>query len=50
MRYLGGLDERIAHVVELHLYIIVDELSSLAHKFELQKRVKGKNEALKPLN
>ena len=30
VRYLGGLDERIAHVVELHPYHTLDELSSLA--------------------
>jgi len=50
VRYLGGLDEQIAHVVELHPYTNLDELSSLTHKVELQKRVKGKNEAPKPLN
>jgi len=48
--YLGGLDKTIAHVVELHLYTTLDELSSLAHQVELQKRVKGKNESSKPLN
>jgi len=48
--YLGGLDERIAHVVELHPYTTLDELSSLAHKVELQKRLKGKSETSKPPN
>jgi len=48
VRYLGGLDERIAHVVELHPYTTLDELSSLAHKVELQKRAKGKSETSKP--
>jgi len=45
VRYLGGLDERISNVVELHPYTTLDELSSLSHKVELQKRVKGKSEA-----
>jgi len=35
-------------IVELYPYTTLDELSSLAHKIELQKRVKGKNESLKP--
>jgi len=35
VRYLGGLDKRIAHVVELHLDTTLDELSSLAHNVEL---------------
>ena len=48
VRYLGGLDERIAHVVELHPYTTLDELSSLAHKVELQKKVKGKSETSRP--
>jgi len=50
VRYLCGLDEKIAHVVELHPYTTLDELSSLAHKVELQKKAKGKNEAFKPQN
>jgi len=49
VRYLGGLDERMAHVVELHPYTTLDELSSLAHKVELQKKVKGNNKPPKPL-
>jgi len=48
VRYLGGLDERIAYVVELHPYTTLDELSSLAHKVELQKKVKGKSETSRP--
>jgi len=48
VRCLGGLEERIINVVELHPYTTLDELSSLATKVELQKRVKGKNEVLKP--
>jgi len=30
VRYLSGLDEHIAHVIELHPYSSLDELSSLA--------------------
>jgi len=48
IRYLSGLNEEIAHVVELHPYISLDELSVLAHKVELQKRVKGKGMASNP--
>ena len=47
IRYLSGLNDEIAHVVELHPYSSLDELSVLAHKVELQKRVKGKNMAPK---
>ena len=50
MSYVGGLDKKIAHVVKLNPYISLDELSSLAHKVERQKKVKGKNKAPKPLN
>jgi len=32
---LTGLDEKIANVLELHPYISLDELSSLAYKMEL---------------
>jgi len=42
VRYLGGLDERIAHVVELPPYHTLDELSSLNRKVEIQKRSRGK--------
>jgi len=34
-RYLAGLDKKIAHVMELHPYTTLDELSSLAYKVEL---------------
>ena len=47
VRYLSGLDEKIAHVVELHPYTTYVELSSLAYKVEPQKRLKGKNESFK---
>jgi len=36
IRYLSGLDEQIAHVVELYPYTSLDELSALAHKVEMQ--------------
>jgi len=36
VRYLSGLNEQIAHVVELHTYSSLDELSSLAYKVEEQ--------------
>jgi len=34
VRYLSGLDEQIAHVVELHPYSSLDALSSLVYKVE----------------
>ena len=34
VRYLSGLNEHIAHVVELHTYSSLDKLSSLAYKVE----------------
>jgi len=34
VRFLSGLNEHIAHVVELHPYATLDELSSLAYKVE----------------
>ena len=43
VRYLSGLDESITHVVELHPYSSLDELSSLAYKVEQQKKSKGKS-------
>jgi len=48
VRYLSGLNENIAHVVELHTYSNLDELSSLAHKVEQQRRTKGKDLTSKP--
>ena len=48
IRYLSGLNEEIAHVVELHPYSFLNELSVLAHKVELQKRIKGKGIVAKP--
>jgi len=48
IRYLSGLEEKIAHVVELYPYTFLNELSNLAHKVEMQKRLKGKGVAAKP--
>ena len=48
VRYLGGLDERVAHVVELHPYHTLDELSTLARKVEIQKKGRSKPEPTKP--
>jgi len=42
VRYLGGLDAKIAYVVELRPHTTLNELSSLAHNVELQKSVNGK--------
>jgi len=42
IHYLSGLDEQITYIVEVHTYISLDELSVLAHKEELQKKLKGK--------
>jgi len=42
VRCLSGLDEHIAHVVELHPYTSLDDLSSLAYKVEQEKKSKGK--------
>ena len=48
IRYLSGLDEHIANVIELHPYSSLDHLSSLAHKVEQQRKTKGKNPLSKP--
>lgn len=40
VRYLGGLDPKYAHVVELQQYSSFDEVCVLAHKVELQKKTK----------
>ncbi|GJW71356.1 gag-pol polyprotein, partial [Tanacetum coccineum] len=45
VRYLGGLDLRVANVVELYPYSTLDELTLLAHKVDNQQRDKGKVEA-----
>ena len=48
VRYLSGLDESIAHVIELQPYTSLDDLSSLAYKVEQQKKSKGKSPICKP--
>jgi len=48
VRFLSGLNENIAHVVELHPYSTLDELSSLAHKVEQQRKTTGKDLTPKP--
>ncbi|KAD2113026.1 hypothetical protein E3N88_41812 [Mikania micrantha] len=39
---LRKLDPRIAHVVELHPYTTLEELTMLTHKVDLQQKAKGK--------
>ncbi|GJY14778.1 gag-pol polyprotein [Tanacetum coccineum] len=41
VRYLGGLEPRVANVVELHTYQTLAELTILAHKVDSQQRSKG---------
>ncbi|GJZ18427.1 transposon ty3-G gag-pol polyprotein [Tanacetum coccineum] len=48
VRYLGGLEPRVANVVELHTYQTLAELTILAHKVDSQQRSKGKQE-IKPM-
>ena len=48
VRYLGGLNESIRNVVELQHFSSLDEVSSLAHKVELQKKAKFKRDLPKP--
>ncbi|GJZ41736.1 transposon ty3-I gag-pol polyprotein [Tanacetum coccineum] len=47
-RYLGGLESRVAHVVELHTYQTLVEITLLAHKVDSQQRTKGKQEFTRP--
>jgi len=42
VRYLSGLDDQIAHVIELDPYTFLHDLSSLAYKVEQQRKAKGK--------
>ncbi|KAJ0454022.1 putative nucleotidyltransferase, Ribonuclease H [Helianthus annuus] len=41
VRYLGGLESRVANVVELQSYQTLAELTLLAHKVDSQQRLKG---------
>lgn len=45
VRYLGGLESRVAQVVELHPYQTLADLTLLAHKVDVQQRGKGKYES-----
>jgi len=47
-RYLGGLNEFIRNVVKLQACSTLDEVSSLAHKVELQRKAKYKKDPPKP--
>jgi len=38
VRYLGGLDPRIANMVELQAYTTFNEICVLAHKVEQQRK------------
>jgi len=50
-RYLGGLDPKYAHVVELQSYTAFDEVCVLAHKVETQMKSQTfKRDFTKPLN
>nr|GEY33290.1 hypothetical protein [Tanacetum cinerariifolium] len=44
VHYLGGLEPRVANVVELHSYQTLTELTLLSHKMDSQQRSKGKFE------
>nr|GFA72446.1 hypothetical protein CTI12_AA373220 [Tanacetum cinerariifolium] len=48
--YLGGLDTRVANIVELYPYSSLDDLTLLAHKVDNQQRNKGKFEAGRTFN
>nr|GEX89744.1 hypothetical protein [Tanacetum cinerariifolium] len=45
VRYMGGLEPRVANVVELHSYQTLAELTILSHKVDSQQRSKGKYES-----
>jgi len=50
VRYLGGLDPKHAHVVELQSYTTFDEVCVLAHKVETQMKSRlYKRDFAKPL-
>ena len=50
VRYLTGLDESIANIVELQPYSSLDDLSALAYKVEQQNKSTGKSILSKPLS
>ncbi|GKC41919.1 gag-pol polyprotein [Tanacetum coccineum] len=45
VRYLGGLEARVANIVKLHSFQTLAELTLLAHKVDSQQRAKGKIES-----
>lgn len=50
IRFLGGLDTKIANVVELHDFTTLDQLVQLAYKVERQLKSKGKGETSRTLS
>ena len=44
----GGLDTKIANVIDLHPFSTLEELIILAHKVEKQQKARGKMEASRP--
>ena len=51
VRYLGGLDPKYAHVVELQSYTTFDEVCIFAHKVETQMKSRTfKRDFTKPLH
>ncbi|GJX05544.1 reverse transcriptase [Tanacetum coccineum] len=45
VRYLGGLEARVANIVKLHSFQTLAELTLLAHKVDSQQQAKGKIES-----
>jgi len=50
VRYLSGLDEQIAYVIQLAPYTSLDDLSSPAYKVEQYRNVEGKGVASKAIS
>nr|GEW10680.1 hypothetical protein CTI12_AA145160 [Tanacetum cinerariifolium] len=48
VRYLGGLEPRVAHVIKLRTYQTLAKLTLLAHKVDSQQQTKGKQEFTRP--
>ncbi|XP_022018930.1 uncharacterized protein LOC110918962 [Helianthus annuus] len=48
VRYLGGLEPRVANVVELQRYETLAEMTVLAHKIDSQQRAQGKQDSTRP--
>ncbi|KAD0267391.1 hypothetical protein E3N88_44532 [Mikania micrantha] len=47
VRYLGGLETRIANIIELQPYSTLEELITLAHKVDIQHKLPGRVEITK---